>query len=39
MLEWAAYKYNVHDYNAQVNELKKRSELAYNLLVSYEHKT
>jgi len=27
MLEWAAYKYNVHDYNEQANKIKKRLNL------------
>ena len=39
MFEWAAYKYNVHDYNEQADEIKKRSKLAYNLMVSYEPET
>ena len=34
-----AYKCNVHDYNAQADEIKKRSEPAYNLMMSYEPKT
>ena len=39
MLQWATYKYSVEDYNAQVEEINKRSVLAYHLLLSYDPKT
>ena len=39
MLQWAAYKYSVEDYNAQVEEINKRSVYAYHLLMSYDPKT
>lgn len=39
MLQWDAYKYGVQDYNAQVEEINKRSVHAYHLLMSYDPKT